>query len=41
MEALPLKGVTLKLTERALVPHKNDISDLKIALRLRDRLVFV
>ena len=41
METLPLKGLTLKPTERALVPQKNDISDFKIALRLRDGHVFV
>ena len=40
METLPLKGFTLKPTERALVPQKM-ICDFKIALRLRDQHVFV
>ena len=41
METLSLKGFNLKPTERALVPQKNGISDLKIVLRLRDWHVFV
>ena len=41
METLPLKGFTLEPTETALVPQKNDISDFKIALRLRDQHAFV
>ena len=41
MKILPFRGVTLKPTERAYVPLKNGTRVFKLALRLRDRHVFM
>ena len=40
-EKVYFSGLVLKSTERVKVPLKNSVRDFKIALRLRDRHVFM